>query len=69
MEVQLNITREEVQEFFGSERFSCECVAWNRRGPKRSQPSHIEIACECKFPSKSSFQQKRFLSFLLLSPT
>jgi hypothetical protein len=47
-EVQLNVTKDDVQEYFGGDKFQCECVAWNKRGPKRSQMAHVEIAC--KFP-------------------
>ncbi|EFN86869.1 Netrin receptor UNC5C [Harpegnathos saltator] len=29
VEVELNVTRNEVEEYFGRERFKCECVAWS----------------------------------------
>lgn len=53
MEADANVTRDMVEEFFGKEKFKCECYAWSGRGNIKSQPAFIEVAC------------KYFLLFLL----
>ncbi|XP_031365734.1 netrin receptor UNC5B-like [Apis dorsata] len=45
VEVELNVTRNEVEEYFGRERFKCECVAWSGPGQIRGQPATVEVAC------------------------
>src|SRR4051794_15432710 len=47
-EVQLNVSREEVQEHEGPDKYWCECVAWNKRGEKRSQSAVVQVACKKK---------------------
>ncbi|XP_076395818.1 netrin receptor UNC5C isoform X3 [Megachile rotundata] len=44
VEVELNVTRNEVEEYFGRERFKCECVAWSGPGQIRGQPVTVEVA-------------------------
>ncbi|XP_060820106.1 netrin receptor UNC5C-like isoform X3 [Bombus pascuorum] len=44
VEVELNVTRNEVEEYFGRERFKCECVAWSGPGQIRGQPATVEVA-------------------------
>ncbi|XP_078039879.1 netrin receptor UNC5C [Augochlora pura] len=44
VEVELNVTRNEVEEYFGGERFKCECVAWSGPGQIRGQPATVEVA-------------------------
>ncbi|XP_076661463.1 netrin receptor UNC5C [Halictus rubicundus] len=44
IEVELNVTRNEVEEYFGKERFKCECVAWSGPGQIRGQPATVEVA-------------------------
>lgn len=46
VEVELNVTRNEVEEYFGRERFKCECVAWSGPGQIRGQPATVEVACK-----------------------
>lgn len=46
VEVEANITRDMVEEFFGKEKFKCECYAWSGRGDIKSQPAFVEVACE-----------------------
>lgn len=46
VEVELNVTRNEVEEYFGKERFKCECVAWSGPGQIRGQPATVEVACK-----------------------
>ncbi|KAJ8958935.1 hypothetical protein NQ318_019705 [Aromia moschata] len=43
-EAEINVTRDMVEEFFGKEKFKCECHAWNGRGSIKSQPATVEVA-------------------------
>ncbi|KAJ0179664.1 hypothetical protein K1T71_004255 [Dendrolimus kikuchii] len=43
VEVELNVTRNELDEYFGG-KYSCECYAWNSKGKIRSQAVFIEYA-------------------------
>ncbi|KPJ11666.1 Netrin receptor UNC5B [Papilio machaon] len=38
------VTREQVEEYFGSEKYQCSCFAWTSQGQIRSQPATIELA-------------------------
>ncbi|XP_076246719.1 netrin receptor UNC5C isoform X2 [Calliopsis andreniformis] len=44
VEVELNVTKNEVEEYFGRDRFKCECVAWSGPGQIRGQPATVEVA-------------------------
>ncbi|XP_017780266.1 PREDICTED: netrin receptor UNC5C isoform X2 [Nicrophorus vespilloides] len=44
VEAEANVTRDMVEEFFGKEKFKCECHAWNGRGTIKSQPAAVEVA-------------------------
>lgn len=44
VEAEVNITRDMVEEFFGSDKFKCECHAWSGRGSIKSQPATVDIA-------------------------
>ncbi|XP_046664973.1 netrin receptor UNC5C-like isoform X2 [Homalodisca vitripennis] len=44
VETAINITRDDVEEYFGKDKFKCECVAWSSRGQIRSQPAVIDVA-------------------------
>ncbi|KAF7279471.1 hypothetical protein GWI33_007234 [Rhynchophorus ferrugineus] len=44
MEAETNVTRDMVEEFFGKEKFKCECYAWNGKGTIKSQPATVEVA-------------------------
>jgi leucine-rich repeat transmembrane protein FLRT len=48
VEASINITRNEVEEYFGKDKFKCECIAWSSRGQIRSQPAAIDVACKCR---------------------
>ncbi|CAG9832392.1 unnamed protein product [Diabrotica balteata] len=43
-EADANVTRDMVEEFFGKEKFKCECYAWSGRGSIKSQPATVEVA-------------------------
>ncbi|XP_030755093.1 netrin receptor UNC5C [Sitophilus oryzae] len=44
MEAEINVTRDMVEEFFGQEKFKCECYAWNGKGTIKSQSATVEVA-------------------------
>ncbi|KAF5281557.1 hypothetical protein FQA39_LY05092 [Lamprigera yunnana] len=44
VEAEVNVTRNMVEEFFGKEKFKCECYAWSGRGSIKSQPATVEVA-------------------------
>ncbi|XP_063532662.1 netrin receptor UNC5C-like [Cydia strobilella] len=44
IEGEYNVTREHVEEYFGSEKYQCSCFAWTSRGHIRSQPATVELA-------------------------
>ncbi|KAL2739406.1 netrin receptor UNC5B-like isoform X1 [Vespula maculifrons] len=44
VEVELNVTRNEVEEYFGSKKFKCECVAWSGSGQIKGQSATVEVA-------------------------
>nr|CAI5833570.1 unnamed protein product [Callosobruchus analis] len=44
-EAEANVTRDMVDEFFGKDKFKCECFAWSGRGSIKSQPATVEVAC------------------------
>ncbi|KAL4704013.1 hypothetical protein ACJJTC_018053 [Scirpophaga incertulas] len=47
VEAECNVTRNQVEEYFGEDRFTCTCYAWSSRGDIRSQPAVVELACKC----------------------
>lgn len=46
VEAETNVTRDMVEEFFGNEKFKCECHAWSGRGSIKSRPATVDVACE-----------------------
>ncbi|XP_060519034.1 netrin receptor UNC5C isoform X2 [Cylas formicarius] len=44
MEGELNVTRDMVEEFFGKEKFKCECHAWSGKGSIKSMAATVEVA-------------------------
>ncbi|KAL0892437.1 hypothetical protein ABMA27_015550 [Loxostege sticticalis] len=44
IEGEYKVTRENFEEYFGSEKYQCSCFAWTSRGHIRSQPATIELA-------------------------
>lgn len=44
VEVTLNVTRDNVEEYFGKEKFKCECIAWSSRGQIRSRAAEVDVA-------------------------
>ncbi|XP_047020770.1 netrin receptor UNC5B-like [Helicoverpa zea] len=44
IEGECKVTRENVEEYFGSDKYQCSCFAWTSLGHIRSQPATIELA-------------------------
>ncbi|XP_073951787.1 netrin receptor UNC5C-like isoform X1 [Choristoneura fumiferana] len=44
VEAECNVTRDQLEEYFGEDRFTCTCFAWNSRGDIKSQPAVVELA-------------------------
>ncbi|KAI5645227.1 ZU5 domain-containing protein [Phthorimaea operculella] len=44
IEGEYKVTREQVEEYFGSDKYQCYCVAWTSPGHIKSQPATIELA-------------------------
>lgn len=45
VDCELNITRDHIEEYFGKDKFKCECIAWSGSGSIKSQPAHVDVAC------------------------
>ena len=46
VECELNVTRDQIEEYFGKDKFKCECIAWSGSGQIKSQPASIDVACK-----------------------
>ncbi|XP_063890343.1 netrin receptor UNC5C-like isoform X3 [Helicoverpa armigera] len=44
VEAECNVTRDQLDEYFGEDRFTCTCNAWSSRGDIKSQPAVVELA-------------------------
>lgn len=60
LEVKADVTRNDVEEYFGLDGYGCECIAWSSFGQVKSRRAKVIVAC--KF-----LPQMFFLSFLLTS--
>ncbi|XP_043272825.1 netrin receptor UNC5B-like isoform X2 [Venturia canescens] len=52
IDVELNVTRNQIEEYFGKKKFNCECVAWSGSGEIRGRAATVEV----------SYLKKHFLS-------
>ncbi|KAG7299651.1 hypothetical protein JYU34_016640 [Plutella xylostella] len=44
IEGEYNVTREQVEEYFGTDKYQCSCFAWTSRGHIKSQPAFVDLA-------------------------
>lgn len=57
VECELNITRDQIEEYFGKNKFKCECIAWTGAGQIKSQPAVVDVAyLKKQFESPPYFQ-------------
>lgn len=43
---ELNVTRNDIEEYFGQDKYKCECVALSNSGEFKSQPAIVDVACK-----------------------
>lgn len=48
VDCELNVTRDHIEEYFGRDKFKCECIAWSGSGQIKSQPATVDVACKCE---------------------
>lgn len=46
VDCELNVTRDHIEEYFGRDKFKCECIAWSGSGQIKSQPATVDVACK-----------------------
>ncbi len=46
LEVKVDISRNDVEEYFGLDGYGCECVAWSSFGQVKSRRAKVIVACE-----------------------
>jgi leucine-rich repeat transmembrane protein FLRT len=46
LEVKVDISRNDVEEYFGLDGYGCECIAWSSFGQVKSRRAKVIVACE-----------------------
>lgn len=63
LEAECNVTKNQVYDFFGKDRYRCECIAWSGQGKIKSQPAYVEVVC--KYTFLYIWKKKYIMCFLL----
>jgi leucine-rich repeat transmembrane protein FLRT len=50
LEVKVDISRNDVEEYFGLDGYCCECIAWSSFGQVKSRRAKVIVACESHHP-------------------
>ena len=56
LEVKLDISRNDVEEYFGLDGYGCECVAWSSFGQVKSRRAKVVVACKLSILFSSRFK-------------
>lgn len=67
LEVKVDVTRNDVEEYFGLDGYACECVAWSSYGQVKSRKAKVTVACEYTFSSSTSLYYLLLLFHSLLA--
>ena len=46
LEVKADVTRNDVEEYFGADGYGCQCVAWSSFGQVKSRRAKVVVACK-----------------------
>lgn len=55
LEVKIDISRNDVEEYFGLDGYGCECIAWSSFGQVKSRRAKVIVACESSLFYLSAF--------------
>lgn len=49
LEVKADVSRNDVEEYFGLDGYGCECIAWSSFGQVKSRRAKVVVACKSTF--------------------
>ena len=64
LEVKADISRNDVEEYFGSDGYGCECIAWSSFGQVKSRRAKVIVACKSTVCHYFPFSRAKGLSRL-----
>ncbi len=65
LEVKADVSRNDVEEYFGLDGYGCECIAWSSFGQVKSRRAKVVVACKSTFLFFFKKKNTKFLGFLL----